>query len=231
VLRALDGKGRLMLPLEVATSARVPAERDGAVLTVFLPGAAERPRPNFTVVPLPLNARGRLTLTTGVRKAAGIPDGADVYAQIDPERRTVTLTAASRLDAALADGLDRLRAPAPAADDEPAGSDPADSDTGAGPAATRPPCRSRRPRNPAPAGGCASSADPNRPPPPRRHQTQRRTHHDEHRSTRTPPGRRCAQRSSRRACTRRPPTPRSRPRSPPPRSPRCTECARASPTP
>ncbi len=78
VLRALDVKGRLMLPLEVAAAARVPAERDGAVLTVFLPGSADRPRPNFAVAPLPLDARGRLTLTAGVRRAAGIPDGADV---------------------------------------------------------------------------------------------------------------------------------------------------------
>ena len=39
VLRALDGKGRLMLPLEAAAAARVPAERDSAVITVFLPGA------------------------------------------------------------------------------------------------------------------------------------------------------------------------------------------------
>jgi hypothetical protein len=138
VLRALDGKGRLMLPLGVSTAARVPAERDGAVLTVFLPGATERPRPNFTVVPLPLDARGRLTLTSRVRHAAGIPDGADVYAQIDPERRTVTLTAASRLDAALAHGLDKLRAPSPAADSEPTGTDAADSDTGAGPAGDSP---------------------------------------------------------------------------------------------
>jgi hypothetical protein len=116
VLRALDGKGRLMLPLEVATAARVPTERDGAVLTVFLPGAAESPRRNFAVAPAPLDARGRLTLTAGVRRAAGIPDGADVYAHIDPERRTVTLTAASRLTSALTDALDRLRSPSPAAD-------------------------------------------------------------------------------------------------------------------
>ncbi|WP_097206508.1 hypothetical protein [Geodermatophilus sabuli] len=122
VLRALDGKGRLMLPLEAAGAARVPAERDGAVLTVFLPGAAEGPRPNFAVAPLPLDARGRLTLTTGVRRAAGIPDGADVYAQIDLERQTVTVTAASRLTAALADALDGLRSPSPASDRADTGS-------------------------------------------------------------------------------------------------------------
>ncbi|MGY1738382.1 hypothetical protein [Geodermatophilus sp. SYSU D00684] len=116
VLRALDGKGRLMLPLEVATATRVPAERDGAVITVFLPGATDGPRPNFTAAPLPLDARGRLTLTAAVRQAVGIPDGADVYARIDPERRTVVLTAASRLTAALADAFDGLRSPSPAAD-------------------------------------------------------------------------------------------------------------------
>lgn len=115
VLRALDGKGRLMLPLEAVTATRVPAERDGAVITVFMPGAAEGPRPNFAAAPLPLDARGRLTLTAAVRQAAGIPDGADVYARIDCERRTVVLTAASRLTAALTDALDGLRAPSPAA--------------------------------------------------------------------------------------------------------------------
>lgn len=118
VLRALDGKGRLMLPLEVAAAARVPAERDGALITVFLPGASDGPRPNLAVAPLPLDARGRLTVTAGVRRAAGIPDGADVYAHIDPERQTVTLTAASRLSGALTEAFDALRSssPAPAAD-------------------------------------------------------------------------------------------------------------------
>ncbi|NEK56591.1 hypothetical protein GCU56_01715, partial [Geodermatophilus sabuli] len=83
VLRALDVEGRLMLPLKIAAAARVPAERDGAVLTVFLPGSTEGPRPNFAVAALPLDARGRLMLTSGVRRAAGIPEGADVYARID----------------------------------------------------------------------------------------------------------------------------------------------------
>ena len=111
LVRALDGKGRLMLPVAVAEATTVPAERDGAVVTVFLPGSTGRPRPGFTAAALPLDARGRLTVTAGVRREAGIPDGADVFAVLDPDRGTVTLTAASRLSAGIAGLLDGLRRP------------------------------------------------------------------------------------------------------------------------
>jgi hypothetical protein len=77
----------------------VLAERDGALVTVFLPGSTGRPRLGFTAAALPLDARGRLTVTAGVRREAGIPDGADVFAVLDPDRGTVTLTPASRLSA------------------------------------------------------------------------------------------------------------------------------------
>jgi hypothetical protein len=55
--------------------------------------------------------------TAGVRREAGIPDGADVLAVLDPDRGTVTLTAASRLSAGIAGLLDGRRRPtvAPAA--------------------------------------------------------------------------------------------------------------------
>jgi hypothetical protein len=74
------GKGRLMLPIAVAEAASVPAERDGALVTVFLPRSTGRPRPGFAAAALPLDARGRLTVTAGMRREAGIPDGADVGA-------------------------------------------------------------------------------------------------------------------------------------------------------
>jgi len=111
LIRALDGKGRLMLPIAVAEAATVSAERDGALVTVFLPGSTGRPRPGFAAAALPLDARGRLTVTAGVRREAGIPDGADVFAVLDRDRGTVTLTAASRLSAGIAGLLDGLRRP------------------------------------------------------------------------------------------------------------------------
>jgi hypothetical protein len=80
VIRALDAKGRLMLPVTVPAGVRLPAERDGAVVTGFLPGAPGGPRPGYAAAAQPLDARGRLTLTAGLRREAGIPDGPDVLA-------------------------------------------------------------------------------------------------------------------------------------------------------
>ncbi|WP_143087097.1 hypothetical protein [Geodermatophilus ruber] len=114
LVRALDVKGRLPLPVEVAAATRLPAERDGAVLTAFLPGSPEQPRPNYATTALPLDGRGRLTLSPGVRRLAGIPDGADVLVVLDPDRGTVTLTAASRLAAEITGLIDGLRRPATA---------------------------------------------------------------------------------------------------------------------
>ncbi|MCW2621107.1 MAG: hypothetical protein JWL64_709, partial [Frankiales bacterium] len=112
LMRTLDDKGRLQLPVDSDAATRLPAERDGALVTVYLPGSTEQPRPNYATNALPLDARGRLTVTAGVRREAGIPNGADVIAVVDPDRRTVTLTAASRLDAGVAGLLDGLRRPA-----------------------------------------------------------------------------------------------------------------------
>jgi hypothetical protein len=109
VLRALDEKGRLQLPVTVEARCEIPAERDGAVVTVFLPGSPDAPRPNYAAAPLPLYPGGRLTLTAGIRRQAGIPHRADVIALFDEDRLTVTLTAASRVDAAVTEALDRLR--------------------------------------------------------------------------------------------------------------------------
>ncbi|MGY1717676.1 hypothetical protein ACI8AG_01320 [Blastococcus sp. SYSU DS0552] len=115
VTRTLDVKGRLQLPVDADAPTRLPAGRDGALVTVYLPGSTEQPRPNYATNALPLDARGRLTVTAGERREAGIPDGADVLAVLDPDRRTVTLTAASRVDAGVTDLLDGLRRPAAAA--------------------------------------------------------------------------------------------------------------------
>jgi hypothetical protein len=119
--RTLDAKGRLQLPVEADAATRLPAERDGALVTVYLPGSTEQPRPNYATNALPLDARGRLTVTAGVRREAGIPDGADILAVVDPSRRTVTLTAASRLDTGVASLLDGLRRPAATASGETGG--------------------------------------------------------------------------------------------------------------
>jgi len=118
VLRALDDKGRLQLPVDADSASWVPAERDGALVTVFLPGSPDRPRPSFAAAALPLDGRGRLTLTAGIRQAAGIPNGADVLAQLDPQRRTVTVVAASRIGGQLSELLDALRRPVVVAEPE-----------------------------------------------------------------------------------------------------------------
>lgn len=114
LMRTLDAKCRLQLPVDVDAATKLPAERDGALVTVYLPGSPDQPRPNYATNALPLDARGRLTVTAGVRREAGIADGADVLAVLDPHRRTVTLTAASRIDAGVTGLLDGLRRPAAA---------------------------------------------------------------------------------------------------------------------
>lgn len=41
------------------------------LVTVYLPGSTERPRPDSATAALPLDARGRLTVSAGVRREAG----------------------------------------------------------------------------------------------------------------------------------------------------------------
>src|SRR5687768_10886720 len=41
--RALDGKGRMQLPIDAGAATKLPAERDGALVTVFLPAARSGP--------------------------------------------------------------------------------------------------------------------------------------------------------------------------------------------
>jgi hypothetical protein len=93
-LRALDKAGRLCLPITADAATQLPAERDGDVITVFLPGASAGLRPGFTAAAQTLDARGRLTLRAALRREAGIPDGADVVAYRDPEQHTITITSA-----------------------------------------------------------------------------------------------------------------------------------------
>lgn len=94
---------------------QVPVERDGAVITVFLPGCTDRPRPNYVAAGLPLTAGGRLMVSAALRRQTGSPDRADVLALLDRDQFTVTLTAASRLDASLTAALDGLRRTPPGA--------------------------------------------------------------------------------------------------------------------
>ena len=63
VLRRLEGKGRLMLPLTLTGQTRTaaPAERAGAVLTVYLPGSPAEPTASRVVAPC------RSTRTAGSR--------------------------------------------------------------------------------------------------------------------------------------------------------------------
>ncbi len=77
-------------------------------MTVLLPGSVEIPRAALATAALPLDARGKLTFTAGMRREAGIPGGADVLATVDAERRTVTLTAGSRLQGGRSSSFDSL---------------------------------------------------------------------------------------------------------------------------
>ncbi|WP_091241376.1 hypothetical protein [Klenkia soli] len=109
LIRALDSKGRLQLPVEPDQAGRLPVERDGAVVTVFLPGSTGSPRHGFSAAPQPMDARGRLTLTAALRREVGIGDGADVLAQLDLEARTVTVVAAGHMDSPIKAAIAGLR--------------------------------------------------------------------------------------------------------------------------
>jgi hypothetical protein len=101
VLRRLDGKGRLMLPLTLTHQTRTaaPAERTGAVLTVYLPGSPAEPAASRVVAPLPLDARGRLSWAPGT----------DLLISYDPDRAVLAICAASLLETKLLEALHDLR--------------------------------------------------------------------------------------------------------------------------
>jgi bifunctional DNA-binding transcriptional regulator/antitoxin component of YhaV-PrlF toxin-antitoxin module len=108
VLRRLDDKGRLTVPIEPSADLRLPAERVGAVLTLFLPGSGEAPAPGRVVANVPLRTKGRITLPAPIRDHLGLPPSADVLVMFDPERHVLRICAASRLEASVAAGLDSL---------------------------------------------------------------------------------------------------------------------------
>jgi hypothetical protein len=145
LIRALDSKGRLQLPITPRQAERLPAQRESAVITVFLPGSPTGPRPGFTTVAQQLDARGRLTLTAGLRREAGIGDGADLLAHHDPKAQTVTLVAAGHLDDPSAPRWTRCAAPPPTR-----------------PPRSTAPRKRHRPRT-SRCGDCTSSADRHRP--------------------------------------------------------------------
>ncbi|MCZ2825986.1 MULTISPECIES: hypothetical protein [unclassified Modestobacter] len=121
----LDAKGRLPLPLCPVLDAQLPAERDGGVLVVFLPGAAAAPRPGYDTAPLRVDPRRRLLLGPALRTQLGLAADATVIARADAARGVLELMAASRVEHQLDELFDaHRRAPQPAgsaaaADDRP----------------------------------------------------------------------------------------------------------------
>ena len=121
----VDGEGRIMLPLTLTVPSRltVPAERDGAVLTVFLPGAPTGsptgPAPARTVAALPLDERGRLTVHGAAGHELGWSAGTEVIVAFDPDRRLLTLCAASAVEDAVLAGIEAARSGHPPATAHP----------------------------------------------------------------------------------------------------------------
>ena len=110
-VRRMDDKGRLTLPLKLTdhTGATVPAESDGPVLTLFLPDSPASPAPARMVVPLRVDATGRLSVPAPVRHELGWSKGTDVAVVYDAEQRTVQLVAASSLEEHVAVAVNLLR--------------------------------------------------------------------------------------------------------------------------
>ena len=120
-LRRLDDEQRLMLLPMTTTgtgqstgttaggAVRLPAQREHAVLTVFLPGATGAPSPGRCVAPLALAAGGRLTLGQNVCAELGLSPGTIVAVVLDPQRRTLSICAASLLNDAVRAGVDAAR--------------------------------------------------------------------------------------------------------------------------
>lgn len=153
LIRALDSKGRLQLPLTAEQAGRLPTERDGAVITVFLPTSTGAPRTGFSAAAQPLDARGPLTLTAGLRREAGIVDGADVLAHLDRDAGTVTVVAAGHMDDPIAAAIAGSRRPATPTETGAAGATAGDltevpdsvaGDAGTSPAEPAPDGSSRR---------------------------------------------------------------------------------------
>jgi hypothetical protein len=99
----LDAGGRLPVPLCPVVDVHLRAERDGAVLMVFLPDTAEGPRPGYDTAPLRVDARGRLLLGPQLRDQLGLAAGATVITRADTDRGVLELMAASRIEPHLDD--------------------------------------------------------------------------------------------------------------------------------
>jgi hypothetical protein len=110
----LDAGGRLPVPLCPVVDVHLRAERDGAVLVVFLPDTAEAPRPGYYTPKLRVDPRGRLLLGPDLRDQLGLAAGATVITRADTDRRVLELMAASRIEPQLDDLFDAHRRGAPA---------------------------------------------------------------------------------------------------------------------
>lgn len=110
-IRRLDPKGRLMLPMQLTEEVKIdlPAECDGPVLTLFLPGAKDRLAIERCVAPLSLDSRGRLSVGQATRTQIGWDAGSDILIAFDADAHTLTLTAASAVESAVLSAMDALR--------------------------------------------------------------------------------------------------------------------------
>ncbi|WP_164702958.1 hypothetical protein [Modestobacter sp. KNN46-3] len=119
----LDTKGRLPLPLCPVLDAQLPAERDGGVLVVFLPGGSAAPRPGYDTAPLRIDGRRRLLLGPALRAQLGLAPNATVVARTDTDRGVLELMPASRLEPQLDELFDSHRRPRrstpPGAEEQP----------------------------------------------------------------------------------------------------------------
>ncbi|WP_448639410.1 hypothetical protein [Geodermatophilus sp. URMC 63] len=91
--------------------AQLPAERDGAVLVVFLPGGSATPRPGYDTAPLRVDARRRPLLGPALRTQLDLADNATIVARTDTERGGLELMPASRLAPQLDELFDSHRSP------------------------------------------------------------------------------------------------------------------------
>ena len=89
----LDAKGRLPVPQCPLLDVRLAAERDGALLVVFLPGVSGTPRPGYDTPLLRVDARRRLLLGGQRRAQLGLGDNATVVVRADADRNVLELMA------------------------------------------------------------------------------------------------------------------------------------------
>jgi hypothetical protein len=76
-----DKGGRISLPLCNYVKLDVAAERDGAVLRIFLPDATQGPRVGSATPPLRVDNKGRLLIGLALRHQLGMPDRAHIISR------------------------------------------------------------------------------------------------------------------------------------------------------